>query len=66
MECGLGNDVKSRELTSGDPCCRGSPKYTYLVSTSRDLVGEEMLRFGEACAALFVGVGVGVRECMPL
>jgi hypothetical protein len=31
--------VKSRELTSGDPCCRGSPKYTYSV-TSRDFVGD--------------------------
>ena len=39
VDCDLGNGVKSRELTSGDPCCRDSPKYTYLV-TSRDFVGD--------------------------
>ena len=48
VDCDLGNGMKSRGLTSGDPCCRDSPKYTYLV-TSRDFVGEE-IRFGEACA----------------
>ena len=60
VDCYLGNGVKSRELTSGDPCCRDSPKYTYLV-TSRDFVGEE-IRFGEVCAALFVGVHASSLE----
>ena len=32
VDCDLGNGVKSRELTSGDPCCRGSTKYTYSVT----------------------------------
>jgi hypothetical protein len=39
VDCDLGNGIKSRELTSGDPCCRGSPKYTYSV-TSCDFVGD--------------------------
>jgi hypothetical protein len=29
-DCDLGGGVKSREPTSGDPCCRGSPKCTYM------------------------------------
>jgi hypothetical protein len=32
VDCDLGNGMKSRGLTSGDPCCRGSTKYTYSVT----------------------------------
>jgi hypothetical protein len=32
VDCDLGNGVKSREPTSGDPCCRGSMKYAYSVT----------------------------------
>jgi hypothetical protein len=41
VDCDLGNGMKSREptSTSGDPCCRGSPKCTYSV-TSCDFVGD--------------------------
>jgi hypothetical protein len=30
VDCDLGNGVKSRELTSGDPCCRGSTNHAYI------------------------------------
>jgi hypothetical protein len=37
VDYGLGNGVKSRELASGDPCCREGPKCTYSVATGAAL-----------------------------
>jgi hypothetical protein len=35
VDCDLGNGVKSRELTSDDPCCRESPNHAYMYICRR-------------------------------
>jgi hypothetical protein len=59
--------AKSRELTSGDPCCRGSSYEVHLFGHSRDLVGDggSFQRLCAGCEAVLksrLGFGVSCLE----
>ena len=69
VDCDLGNGVKSRELTSGDPCCRESPNHAYMSPrVTSSATGEALpaLRRATRCIVpMGLEFGADCTKCKP-